>query len=82
MDKNGSRISMTAPWSSSRHQSLFRRRMMADYVWKNELTEEQRALCGGEAGHLKAKGWVTAPNRHLEIQDIMELFMVSSTNQQ
>lgn len=81
-------ISTTAPfaaWPSSlkqRHQSLFSRRMMADYVWKNELTEEQRVLCGGEAGRLRVKGWVTSLDCHLEKQDIIGLFMVLSTKQQ
>jgi hypothetical protein len=70
-----------AAWSSvplanrqNRYQSMFDRRMMVDYIWKNEFTENQRILCGGEAGRLKVKSWVTTLDCRIEREDVIDLF--------
>ena len=59
-----------------RHQSVFNRRMLVDYIWHQELTEGERSACGGESGRTRIKGWVTSAFLDCPIDrtDILSMF--------
>ena len=53
-------------------QSVYRRRMLVDLVWREDLDDAEREACGGESARLCVKSW--AMRRPVDRETLRDVF--------